>query len=212
VHLSAGVRSILFALIPIMTLAMSAALGRERTGPMRLLGLILGLASVLVLLRPSDATVTPAQYIWLIAFVGTVTCYALEIIVIDAVRPPGLDSFVALWGMMVFAVLMTLLALLWRGTPLLPPFGFDQHGFIFLTTSLINVLSYGGYILLIARAGPVFASQTSYLIPPTGILWGAIILGETVTATIAISIVLMLIGVALVRPRDVSVAGKPRRL
>ncbi len=32
-HLSAGVRSVLFALIPMMTLALAAALGRETTGP-----------------------------------------------------------------------------------------------------------------------------------------------------------------------------------
>jgi drug/metabolite transporter (DMT)-like permease len=203
VHLSAGVRSILFALIPILTLAMSAALGRERAGPLRLLGLVLGLASVLVLLRPGDGTVTPAQYIWMLASVATVTCYALENIVLDALRPAGLDSFVALWGMMVCAILMMLPVLLWRGLPLLPPFGIDIHGLAFLTMSLLNVLCYGGYILLIGRAGPVFASQTSYLTPPTGILWGVIILGESVTATIVVSVMLVLIGIALVRPREV---------
>jgi drug/metabolite transporter (DMT)-like permease len=56
--------------------------------------------------------------------------------------------------------------------------------------------------VLIGRAGPVFASQTSYLTPPTGILWGIMILGETVTATIVASVVLVLMGIALVRPRD----------
>lgn len=201
-HLSAGVRSILFALIPIMTLVMSAALGRERTGPMRLLGLAFGVASVLVLLRPGDTTIGPSDYIWLIASIGTVSCYALENIVIDTRRPAGLDSFVALWGMMILACLMTLPVILWRGTPLMPPFGADVAGASFLLMSLLNVLCYGGYIFLIGRAGPVFASQTSYLTPPTGILWGVIILSETVTATIVISVALVLAGIALVRPRE----------
>jgi drug/metabolite transporter (DMT)-like permease len=201
-HLSAGVRSILFALIPMMTLAMAAALGRERTGPMRLLGLVLGAASVLVLLQPGDETVTPAQYIWIVASIGTVTCYALENIVIDTLRPEGLDSFVALWGMMLMACLMTFPVLLWRDVPLLPPFGLDRYGSSFVLMSCLNVLCYGGYIVLIGRAGPVFASQTSYLTPPTGILWGVIILSETVTATIVASVVLVLIGIALVRPRE----------
>ncbi len=64
------------------------------------------------------------------------------------------------------------------------------------------MLCYGGYILLIGRSGPVFASQTSYLTPPTGILWGVILLNESVTATLLVSVVLVLAGVALVRPRE----------
>lgn len=201
-HLSAGVRSVMFALIPMMTLTLAALIGRETTGPKRLLGLVLGAASVLVLLRPGDTTVMPAQYIWLAASVLTVTCYALENIVIDTLRPAGLDSFVALWGMLLVASLMTLPVLLWRGVPLLPPFGADLYGLSFLLMGALNVLCYGGYILLIGRSGPVFASQTSYLTPPTGIVWGVIMLGESITATIVMSVVLALAGVALVRPRE----------
>ncbi len=201
-HLSAGVRSILFALIPIMTLVLSAALGRERTGPMRLLGLAFGISSVLVLLRPGDTTIAPSDYIWLIASIATVSCYSLENVVIDTRRPEGLDSFVALWGMMILACLMTLPVILWRGVSLVPPFGADVAGVSFLLMGLLNVLCYGGYIFLIGRAGPVFASQTSYMTPPTGILWGVIILNETVTATIVMSVALVLAGIALVRPRE----------
>ena len=201
-HLPAGIRSILFALIPMMTLVMAAGLGRERTGALRILGLLLGAASVLVLLRPGEPTVTPAQYIWLIASIATVSCYALENVVIDTLRPAGLDSFVALWGMLLAACLMTFGVLLIRGIPLLPPFGADLYGFCFMLMGFLNVLCYGGYILLIGRAGPVFASQTSYLTPPTGIIWGVILLDESVTVTIVASVVLVLMGIALVRPRE----------
>ncbi|MEZ5925182.1 MAG: DMT family transporter [Hyphomicrobiaceae bacterium] len=204
-HLSAGVRSILFALIPMMTLAMAAALGRERTGLMRLLGLVLGAASVLILITPGTEVVAPAQYIWLAASIATVTCYALENIVIDTLRPAGLDSFVALWGMMVAACLMTLVVMLARGTPLLPPFGVDYYGGCFVLMSVLNVLCYGGYIVLIGQAGPVFASQTSYLTPPAGIIWGVILLGETVSVAILASVVLVLIGIGLVRPREAQI-------
>jgi drug/metabolite transporter (DMT)-like permease len=201
-HLSAGVRSVLFALIPMMTLIMTAALGREKTGPLRILGLILGGASVLVLLTPGDTSVTPAQYIWLAASIGTVTCYALENVYIDLSRPPGLDSFVALWGMMLVASLMTLPVLLWRGVPMQPPIGLGKVELSFYLMCALNVLCYGGYIVLIGKVGPVFASQTSYLTPPAGILWGMLILGETVSASIIASVVLVLMGIALVRPRE----------
>lgn len=203
-HLSAGVRSVLFALIPMLTLAMASALGRERMDAKRLIGLVLGAAAVLMLLAPSDTALTPVQYVWLAASIATVSCYALENIVIDTLRPRGLDSFVALWGMMLFACLMTLPVLLWLGLPLMPPFGADVYGFNFVLMSALNVLCYGGYIVLIGRAGPVFASQTSYLTPPTGVLWGVLLLHEPVTATIIASVALVLLGIALVRPREAS--------
>ncbi len=201
-HLSAGVRSIVFALIPMLTLVMTVGLGRERAGTLRILGLILGVTSVLVLLTPGATSVTPTQFIWLAAAIGTAICFALENVYIDLRRPAGLNSFMALWGMMLMASLMTGAVVAWRGVPMPPPLGFGKVELSFYLMSMLNVLCYGGYIVLIGKAGPVFASQTSYLMPPAGILWGVILLGELVTATIVASVVLVLAGVALVRPRE----------
>lgn len=201
-HLPAGVRSILFALIPMITLAFMAGLGRERTGIRQFTGLTLGLLSVLVLLRPGSTAVVPAQYIWIGASILTVACYALENVYIDLKRPAGLDPFVALWGMTLAAVLMQVPVVWWLGDAAGPPWGLGKTELAILGMSLLNIVCYGIYILLIARSGPVFASQVSYLTPPTGIAWGVVLLGENVTATIFFSVALVLAGIALVRPRD----------
>ena len=48
---------------------------------------------------------------------------------------------------------------------------------------------------IISKAGPIFLSYVAYLIPAFGILWGYIFLKETITFSIAVGLVLILIGV-----------------
>ncbi len=201
-HLPAGVRSILFALIPLLTLMLTAGLGRERTDGRRMLGLGLGLASVLVLLRPGAAAVAPEQLVWAAVSILTVACYATENVYIDARRPAGLDSVAALWGMTVAAILMLAPVVWWMeaGAGLSWQWGKVEQALVGM--SLLNVACYAGYIVLIGRAGPIFASQVSYLTPPAGIAWGVVLLGESVTTGIGWSVALVLAGIALVRPRD----------
>jgi drug/metabolite transporter (DMT)-like permease len=50
---------------------------------------------------------------------------------------------------------------------------------------------------IISRAGPVFLSFVSYLIPGFAILWGYIFLNETITISVAIGLVFILFGIFL---------------
>lgn len=51
-------------------------------------------------------------------------------------------------------------------------------------------------------AGPVFASQTAYVITLAGMFWGILLLGERHSLYVWGALVLMLTGLALVRPRE----------
>ncbi len=201
-HLPAGVRSIVFALIPMMTLACMAVAGRERASSRSLLGLALGLSSVLVLVQPGAAAAAPQHLWWLGLSIITVACYALENVYIDLRRPEGLDPVAALWGMTVAAILMLAPVVWWTGASTGLDWQWRAEDLSIVGMSVLNVACYAGYILLIGRAGPVFASQVAYLTPPAGIAWGVALLGESVTLPIGLSVALVLAGVALVRPRD----------
>tara|TARA_B100000676_G_scaffold11960_1_gene10956 strand:+ start:86 stop:985 length:900 start_codon:yes stop_codon:yes gene_type:complete len=48
---------------------------------------------------------------------------------------------------------------------------------------------------IISKAGPIFLSYVAYLIPAFGILWGYIFLKEKITLSIALGVILILIGV-----------------
>ncbi len=92
---------------------------------------------------------------------------------------------------------------------LLAPWGAPEWAL--LTSSLLHVAAYTGYIWLVGAAGSVFSSQASYVVTPAGVLLSALILGERYSSWIWLALVLMLGGLALVRPRAPSGArGRAR--
>jgi len=57
------------------------------------------------------------------------------------------------------------------------------------------------FIFLIVHAGPVFASQTAYVVTISGVFWGVVIFGEHHSAWIWASLVAMMMALTLVTPR-----------
>ncbi|MGL6209808.1 MAG: EamA/RhaT family transporter, partial [Paracoccaceae bacterium] len=68
--------------------------------------------------------------------------------------------------------------------------------------SAMHALLYAGYVGLAARAGAVFASQTSYIVTASGVFWAMILLGERFSPFVWAAMAVMLVGLALVQPRD----------
>jgi drug/metabolite transporter (DMT)-like permease len=57
------------------------------------------------------------------------------------------------------------------------------------------------FIHAVSRYGPVFASQTGYIVTLTGVLWGIAIFGESHSLWVWGALVSMVIGLVLVKPR-----------
>jgi len=83
--------------------------------------------------------------------------------------------------------------------PLSWPWGSTTWAIISL--AILNVVCYGLFMMLIVRAGPVFASQTAYIVTLSGVFWGILIFGEKHSLWIWASLASMLIALALVTPR-----------
>lgn len=203
--LPAGVRAIVFALIPMITFGLSVALAVERLQLRRILGLLLGLSAVAVLVLPdllstSAEVQSYAQLGWIVLAGGVATSYALENVYISVRRPGGMDTGSALFGMHVAALFMLVTAVLVTGTPLGPAPGFNSADISLVLIGFINIGAYAGFLQLIRYAGPVYASQLSYVLTPAGILWGALILDESISGQILISLLLVLAGLALTEP------------
>ena len=65
-----------------------------------------------------------------------------------------------------------------------------------------KALVYAAYVWLAARAGAVFATQTSYFVTGSGVLWAMLLLGERFSAWVWAALVVMLVGLFLVQPRQ----------
>lgn len=66
-------------------------------------------------------------------------------------------------------------------------------------TILGTVGAYVIYYALIERASATFVSTVTYIIPVNGLILGALVLGEPFSATLLVSLALILLGVLLVR-------------
>ena len=201
--LSAGALSVCVAVVPMITFALSALIGVERASARRAAGLGLGFAAVLTLIGPGTADAS----LWALAALGAAASYASENVYIGIRRPPGSSSFALLAGILWTAALyLAPLALFsGRAIPLSVPPGPVEAAFVL--QMLGNLLAYGGFVALVSRAGPVFASQVSYVVTLAGVGWGGLFLGERHPELFWLALGLMLTGLALSLPRPRAAAA-----
>ncbi len=200
-HMPAGVQSVLMSLVPMTAFPIALALGLEIFRPRRLLGLLIGLAGVLVLVLPRASLPDPAMLPWVGVTLLAVLCYGFEANYVARWGTAGLDAAQVLCGASFAAAVITLPLALGSGQFIDPRAGLGGPEWALVATSVIHVLVYTGYVWMVGRAGSVFAAQVGYPVTGFGVLWSMLILGETYSPFFWIAAVLILIGVFLVQPR-----------
>ena len=200
-HIPAGVISITIAIVPMATLAIALPFGLERLEFVRICGILLGIAAVVMMVAPDTSLPGPGMTLWVLVCVAASTCYALENLWISLRRPSGSDAFGILTGMLLMAALMLTPVVIAADAfvPLRQPWGVME--FNIAAMAVINAMSYGLFIHLVATAGPVFASQAAYLVTLSGVFWGMVIFGEQHSLWIWGALVVMMAGLTLVKPK-----------
>ena len=201
IHISPGVLAITIATVPIMTYIAAALFRIERRSIFRMLGVCFGALSIILLIVPTESLPDRSAVPWVFAAIVAAACYTGENLVIAIRLPAGANTFVVLGGMLITATLIMTPFVLTTGTfvPLSWPWGAPDWAIIGL--AILSVVCYGLFIGLVVRTGPVFASQTAYIVTLSGVFWGILIFGEKHSIWIWASLVSMLIALALVTPR-----------
>ena len=198
-HLPAGIMSILLSLVPILALPLALALGTERFSALRLLGVGLGAAAVVILASPGGALPEPGLWIWVLVGALAPALYAIEGAWIAGSRVPA-GPLQVLWAGAVVS-LITLIGLnLGFGGPLLP----DALGWPEAAIAVAGLLSLGAfavYILLLRRCGAVFGAQVGYVVTGAGVVFAMTLLGERYPPQVWLALALLFAGLALVQPR-----------
>lgn len=207
-HLPAGNRAIVYALIPMITLLISFALTIETPSLKRFTGIALGLAAMLIMLLPGVHVPVEGELFWTLVTLLIAISYAAENVYVGLKRPDGLDALTAVWGMTTAGALMLALSFWLMGAPMLLPFDFSIAEGALLLSTLSHLMAYSGLLYMLAHGGVVFGSQVSYIVTPAAILWGIALLGEQLTAGITTALVLILAGLALIKPNPKRRAGE----
>jgi drug/metabolite transporter (DMT)-like permease len=190
-RLDSGLTAIIQASAPLFTALLALRFSQDqRVGGSRLVGLVIGFAGVALLVggRPSG------QIVAALAVVFSALCYAAAGLYAGK-RLRGVSPLVTALGTLTAATLATL------------PIGLFQlasHMTSWKVTASVLTLGIAGtglaYILyygLISGAGASRAILITYLVPTFAVFYGAVLLGEPVTAAAVGGLALVLAGVGL---------------
>ncbi|MGA1287374.1 MAG: DMT family transporter [Rubrivivax sp.] len=193
----AGLAAVLNTLSPLMTYSIALAVGMAAVHRLRVAGLGFGLLGALLVLGPRASLPDPAMWPWVALCLTVPLFYAVSNIYIARQRPAGVDSL-ALAGAMQLGslVLITPLALA-QGLHLpLPPAHTGDWALLFqAATGWVGSLLFFEVLRL---AGPVFFSQTGFLVTLWGVFWGWLFFGETHSVYVWAAMVSIFTGLALV--------------
>ena len=199
-RLPSGIMSILISTVPLLAFPMSMALGTDRFEGKRLVGLLLGLTGVAIIAAPG-ASLAPEMAAFLpLALVGPLF-YAMEGVFVGRYGMAGMDPVQAMFGasLMALCLCVPLVWLTGSWVDPMPPWGKPEAAL--LVSSVLHACLYAGYVGLAAKAGAVFASQSAYIVTAAGLCWAMALLGERFSPLVFVAMVVMLTGLALVRPR-----------
>ena len=201
-HVDAGVLSITVTLIPMVTYAVALALGSEVRSLVRVSGVICGAIAILMLVLPENSLPSRDAIPWLLLACLSAVCYALENIYLSRPGQQDIGPVRTACGMNLMAAALVLPVGLATGQFFIPTFPFGTLEWTIIGLGMINAVAYTTLIAVIGMAGPVFASQTGYVVTLAGVFWGMALFGEQHSPWVWASLVTMMVGMSLVSPRQ----------
>ena len=205
--IDSGLAAILNATMPIFALILAHFWTDERLTWRRSLGILSGLAGVVVLVG-ADALSGLGAHFWAqMAVVGASFSYALGAIAGRRFLkdyPPIVSSagqFVG--GAVILAPLSLVFDRPWTLSPSAAAIG------SLLTLALLGTaVAYMLYYFLIRHAGVTYTSLVTFLLPVSGVLWGMFLLGEKLPWRALLALVLILAGIWLTSGRRAIDGGR----
>jgi drug/metabolite transporter (DMT)-like permease len=194
-HAPASLLAIINATSPIFGLAWNAAFRDERVTPRKATGLLLGVAGVALIARPSGIALEPLFGWAVAAALGACCLYGVVGVLIKRFARGATPRGMAVGNQLAAALVLVPLL------PLLPPLAAPSP-LVLANVLALALLSSGIafvlYFRLIADVGATRALTVTYLIPLFGILWGWLFLGEALPAAALAGGALILAGTVLV--------------
>ncbi|MBA4217377.1 MAG: DMT family transporter [Roseateles sp.] len=195
--ITAGLSSIVNATTPLWTAVVALVWLGQRLTPLRVLGLVIGFGGVAFLAWDKASFKPGADHSGLLAVMACAAatlCYGLAA---NATKRylAGVSPLAVATGSQFAAALLLAApaALLWPAAWPDAAAWASALGLAALCTALAYIL----YFRLMSRVGPTNAVSVTFLIPLFAILWGALFLGEAVTAQMVAGGAVVLVGIAL---------------
>jgi drug/metabolite transporter (DMT)-like permease len=205
-HLPVGLSAILNASAPLFGALLGAIWLNEALTTRKLAGLALGIAGVGLVSGVGGSSLDAASIGSILACLGAALCYGLSGVYLK-LRAAHLPSRAIAGASQLVAGLM-LLPL----APLAPATGaltLPIVGAMLGLSLLCSAVAYLLYYRLIADLGPTRALTVTFLIPGFGMLWGALLLDEPITAAMLAGCALIIAGTLITTRAPVATQPAP---
>ena len=196
--LPAGYLSVINGLVPLWAAMFAAWLLRERLRASRIAGFAFGLAGVALIARLGPVELDSRAALGALAAVAAATVWGWAGVVIKQRnrRVPSMELAVGSIGSA--AIIMSPLAL---ATPPTASWTLEASAGLLALGILISGLAYVPFFTLIRDIGPTRTLAVGLTVPLLGILWGWLLLGEALTASMFAGAALVILGLLLVMKR-----------
>jgi drug/metabolite transporter (DMT)-like permease len=192
---SGGTVALIAALQPLLVATVAGRVLGERSTPVMWVGMLLGLAGVVVVVSGDVGSAGAPLWAYLLPTAGMLSL-ATGTVLTRRLRPPE-DLFQTILTQAVVTAVLLMAAASVTGQ-LAPP---ADGAFWVAVAWLIVLASLGGYVMyvFVARTqGATVVSTLLYLTPPTTMLWVFLMFGEPVTLLGILGLVISAAGVVLV--------------
>jgi drug/metabolite transporter (DMT)-like permease len=204
--LEAGHAAVLIGTAPVFALVLNHWLtADDRINWRKAAGIALGFSGI-VLLVGADALAGATQSVWAqFALVAVAACYALSSTLVRFIT--GLSNLSASAWLLLTSTLYMVPAAAWLERPWEATFRLSSFGALLIMGLVTTAAAFYLRVWLIRRAGAVFMSQVSYLVPVFGLFWGWLLLDEVPAWTLFLALGLVLAGVLLSRKTTANAAA-----
>lgn len=197
-HVQATYLTLVLALEGLLVFAFAALMRLEAIVPLRMLGLLVGLVGVGISLSERlNGQGTEANF-WLFAALIAPVFFAFETIAVAARRPQHIEPIAAVGIMFAFSTVLAFALAAGTGNFIAPEVLMSPLGATLAALAIVTVGTNVTFFVLLRLGGGVFTSQKAYVTAVAGVLWGMVLLGETMSAFAWIAIALVLLGMYLV--------------
>jgi drug/metabolite transporter (DMT)-like permease len=196
--ITAGLSAVFNAATPLFAALIAWVWLRDRLTPSRILGLVIGFAGVLWLVwnkasfKPDASGVSSGWAV--VACIAATVCYGWSASFTKR-RLQGVPPLAVATGSQLSAAIFLVLPALWFWPKAMP--GATSWLAAALLAVVCTGVAYVLYFRLIAHIGPANAVSVTFLIPIFAVVWGYLLLGETVTTAMAIGCLVIVAGTSL---------------
>lgn len=197
-RIDSGLAAILMGVMPLTTMVIAHVLtSDDRLTPGKLAGVALGLCGLVILIGPARLTSLGGDVIRELAVAAAAVSYGVNANVTRSLTGAPRYSTIAL-VMMVSALIMAPISLVADQPWTLQPSPSSIFAIVMLgifQTAIGTVILF----LLVRRQGASFFSQINFLVPISGVIWGAAVLSERPAVSAVVALAVILAGVAVAR-------------